>query len=75
MTDTTKTVNEWVAEARELGREHARGEAGGATDPMEIINLQTIADEMGAGISWGELIEIQNALTDAYEEGLQGADA
>lgn len=72
MTDTTNEIVEaWVEEARELGREHARGEAGGGADPLEIINLQALADEMGTGISWGELADIQGALETAYEQGLR----
>lgn len=74
MTDATnETVEAWVAEARELGREHAQGLPGGGQGPMEIIDLNALEAETGEGTSWGELADIQAALEEAYEQGRRGA--
>lgn len=65
---------EWIAEAYNLGREHAL--AGGPTSddgPLDVINLQQLSDAMdGAGISYGELADLQDALEAAYVDGRRG---
>ena len=63
-------VAEWVEEARNMGKEHAR--AGGPTSddgPLDIIDLNALEAETGEGTSYGELAELQGALETAYAKG------
>lgn len=70
--NATELVQGWTEDARALGRQHGPNPTD-ETNPLDIIDLQALADVTGEGISWGELAEIQASLTTAYEQGVSEA--